>query len=75
MAGWTAVSRPSFRVPKFRDVRVRLPEQEASMDRALMAKRLARATLASRVDVARYLEEARISGKLREVCWPSLRRF
>jgi len=38
------------------------------MDRALMARRLAQATLASRADVARYLEEARRSGKLREVC-------
>jgi hypothetical protein len=37
------------------------------MDRALMAKRLAQATLASRADVARYLEQARRDGKLREV--------
>ena len=40
------------------------------MDRALMAKRLAQATLASRADVARYLEQARRDGKLREaVSW------
>jgi hypothetical protein len=37
------------------------------MDRALMARRLAQATLASRADVVRYLEQARRDGKLREV--------
>ena len=42
------------------------------MDRALMAKQLAQATLASRADVVRYLEEARRDGKLREVIsWQS----
>jgi hypothetical protein len=42
------------------------------MDRALMAKRLAQATLASRADVERYLEQARRDGKLREVfSWQS----
>jgi hypothetical protein len=37
------------------------------MDRALIAKQLAQATLASRADVARYLNEARRDGKLRDV--------
>jgi hypothetical protein len=42
------------------------------MDRELMAKQLAQATLASRADAARYLEEARRDGKLRDVIsWQS----
>jgi hypothetical protein len=42
------------------------------MDRALMAKQLAQATLASRADVVRYLEQAREDGKLHEVIsWQS----
>jgi hypothetical protein len=46
--------------------------QEASMDRALMAKQLAQAALASRADVVRYLEQARRDGKLREaISWQS----
>jgi hypothetical protein len=40
------------------------------MDRALMAKQLAQAALASRADVVRYLEQARRDGKLREaISW------
>jgi hypothetical protein len=37
------------------------------MDRALIAKQLAQATLATRTDVARYLNEARRDEKLRDV--------
>jgi hypothetical protein len=37
-----------------------------------MAKQLAQATLAARADVARYLDEARLAGKLRDVLsWQS----
>jgi hypothetical protein len=42
------------------------------MDRALMARQLAQATLAARADAARYLDEARRDGKLRDVLsWQS----